>query len=202
MQPLPDSTGSDSGSQTPGEGGGFSDPTGRKVDLRSLINQANSIPISTIVTSYGQRVDDYNRRIRCPFHSGGNERTPSLWIYPDTNTFHCFGCKAGGRPVDWIARHEVMNKVDAALHIIERWGAHINTTQETAEIKGAGYDKAIFDFSNCVRMFIRKHEASVEAITYVEKLCFSFDKMNHKYHLNHDGLVALIDKIKKRLEIY
>lgn len=29
----------------------------------------------------------------CPFH---NEKRPSFYIYPETNTFHCFGCQENG----------------------------------------------------------------------------------------------------------
>ncbi|MCX6762583.1 MAG: CHC2 zinc finger domain-containing protein [Candidatus Moranbacteria bacterium] len=29
----------------------------------------------------------------CPFH---NEKHASFYIYPETNTFHCFGCQENG----------------------------------------------------------------------------------------------------------
>jgi len=29
----------------------------------------------------------------CPFH---NEKTPSFYIYPESNKFYCFGCQAKG----------------------------------------------------------------------------------------------------------
>jgi DNA primase catalytic core len=37
----------------------------------------------------------------CPFHE---EDTASLIVTPEKNLFHCFGCNAGGGPIDWVMR--------------------------------------------------------------------------------------------------
>ena len=37
----------------------------------------------------------------CPFHS---EKTPSFTVFPNTETFHCFGCGAGGDVISFIMR--------------------------------------------------------------------------------------------------
>ena len=37
----------------------------------------------------------------CPFH---DEKTPSFFVFPDTNSYHCFGCKASGDAIDYLMR--------------------------------------------------------------------------------------------------
>ncbi len=36
---------------------------------------------------------------RCPFHE---DRSPSLVVFPETRTFHCFGCRAGGDVISFL----------------------------------------------------------------------------------------------------
>lgn len=39
----------------------------------------------------------------CPFHS--NTHTPALIVFPDTQTFYCFGsCNEGGTVIDWVLK--------------------------------------------------------------------------------------------------
>ena len=42
----------------------------------------------------------------CPFHS---EKSPSFYVYPDTQSFYCFGCGAGG---DAITFAKKINSID------------------------------------------------------------------------------------------
>ena len=40
---------------------------------------------------------------RCPFH---DDDTPSLSVNAKKNLFRCFGCDAGGGPIDWVMKAE------------------------------------------------------------------------------------------------
>jgi DNA primase len=51
----------------------------------------------------------------CPFHGGGQERTPSLHVYADH--FHCYGCQAHGDVIDWVARRDGLSRLDAAREL-------------------------------------------------------------------------------------
>lgn len=41
---------------------------------------------------------------KCPFHGGGNERTPSFAVHPVKKTWHCHACDASGGVYEWRRR--------------------------------------------------------------------------------------------------
>jgi DNA primase len=43
----------------------------------------------------------FTHRCRCPYHKGGSERTPSLYIDNNNNSFKCFGCDAGSSVIQF-----------------------------------------------------------------------------------------------------
>lgn len=55
----------------------------------------------------------------CPFH---NEKSPSLHIYPDTQSFYCFGCGAGGDVITFIRRIANLDYVEAVRLLAGRVG--------------------------------------------------------------------------------
>ena len=50
----------------------------------------------------------------CPFHE---EDTPSFHVYPDTNSYYCFGCQKGGNVFTYVMEKEHVNFREA-LHIL------------------------------------------------------------------------------------
>lgn len=59
--------------------------------------------------------------LHCPFHSG--DRSPSLKVYPEQNTWHCFGCGKSGTVIDFVMEMErcsfldALKKLDADFHL-------------------------------------------------------------------------------------
>jgi DNA primase len=74
-------------------------------------------------------------RANCPFH---NEKTPSFYITPSTQRFHCFGCGAGGDAISFVRDHENLPFVDAVRKLASRAGIHLveEASDPLAEQKG------------------------------------------------------------------
>ena len=78
------------------------------------------IDIETVVSPYVS----LRRRGRlltglCPFH---NEKTPSFTVYPDSRSFYCFGCGAGGEIITFVRRIENLDFVEAVKSLAQRAG--------------------------------------------------------------------------------
>ena len=59
-----------------------------------------AIPIEDFIAQYVElRRSGRNLTGHCPFHE---DRTPSLVVFPETRTFHCFGCRAGGDVISFL----------------------------------------------------------------------------------------------------
>lgn len=57
--------------------------------------------------------------ISCPFHE---EDTPSLKLYPETNTFYCFGCGAGGDVITLARRLFGLDYGQAVVRLASDFG--------------------------------------------------------------------------------
>ena len=55
----------------------------------------------------------------CPFH---NEKTPSFTVYPDTQSFYCFGCGAAGDVINFVRKISNLGYVEAVKQLAGRAG--------------------------------------------------------------------------------
>lgn len=77
-------------------------------------------PIEDVASAYVQlRRRGRNMVGLCPFHG---EKTPSFTLYPDTASFYCFGCGAGGDVITFIKRIENLDYLDAVRFLADRAG--------------------------------------------------------------------------------
>lgn len=59
----------------------------------------------------------------CPFHQ--NTKTPAFTVYPETQSFHCFGCKASGTAFDFVMRTEGLEFREALEQLAHRVGVEL-----------------------------------------------------------------------------
>jgi len=72
----------------------------KNIEYEQKIQLANSVSIIDVVSiNVDLRKSGNKLAGRCPFHE---EKYPSFFIYPNTNSFYCFGCNKGGGVIDFV----------------------------------------------------------------------------------------------------
>lgn len=89
----------------------------------------------------------------CPFH---NEKTPSFTVYPDTRSFYCFGCGAGGDVVSFVRRIENLDYIEAVKAVAQMAGVSMpedgyddTLSKQRMRLLAANREAARF-FNNCL----------------------------------------------------
>ncbi len=85
--------------------------------LTELRNRAD---IETTISSYVnlKRAGRISKGL-CPFHG---EKTASFTVYPDTQSYYCFGCGNGGDVITFIKNIENLDYIDAVRFLADRVG--------------------------------------------------------------------------------
>lgn len=71
------------------------------------------LEIIEVAQRYGIAVNRQGKAL-CPFH---NEKTPSFTLYPDTQSFYCFGCGASGDAIELTARLFGLTAIEAVKRL-------------------------------------------------------------------------------------
>lgn len=84
----------------------------------------------------------------CPFH---NEKTPSFHIYPETQSFYCFGCGAGGDVISFVKKINNLDYPEAVKLLASRAGMPLPQESDDAgkkrsRLTGINKDAARFFF--------------------------------------------------------
>ncbi len=98
----------------------------------------------------------------CPFHS---EKTPSFTVYPNDNSFYCFGCGVGGDAITFVKNIEHLDYPDALEFLAKRAGITIPDTQSTQYSSTPRVDKK------------RLYAMNVDAAKYFHANLFSNDPL-------------------------
>jgi len=106
-----------------------------------------------------------NFKARCPFH---NEKSPSFYISPERQIWHCFGCQKGGDMFSFVKEIEGIEFPEALRILAQRAGIKLE------EFKSAVQDKrgVLFEICETASRFFEKQlyqsPAGKKALTYLK----------------------------------
>ena len=82
-----------------------------------------NVDIVDLISDYLELKKTGNRyKGLCPFHS---EKTPSFFVNPDNNFYHCFGCGAGGDSINFVMEIENLTFIESVKMLAERSGMEL-----------------------------------------------------------------------------
>ena len=62
---------------------------------------------------------------KCPFHGGGQEKTPSFKVDPDLKMYHCFGCNKGGSVIGFVMEMDKLSFPEAIKSLAHKMSIEI-----------------------------------------------------------------------------
>jgi len=98
-------------------------------DFIDRVRDSNDI-VEVIREYFPLKKSGQNYRALCPFH---NEKTPSFFISPSKQIYHCFGCGEGGNVFNFVMKIENISFYEAVKKLAERAGITVPRTKEEPE---------------------------------------------------------------------
>ena len=99
----------------------------------------------------------------CPFHQ---ERTPSFHVFPDRQSWRCFGaCATGGDAINFVMRTENLEFGEAIRELARRTGVQLQERRESR------VDPTAYDINESARAYFQRFLASTQgtgARAYIE----------------------------------
>ncbi len=120
-------------------------------------------------------------RANCPFH---HEKTPSFYVNPARQSFHCFGCGKGGDAIAFVRDHENLPFMEAVRKLAGRAGVQIREEDEDPEADQKRKSKGrLLDLHREAAAFfhelLMKDPAAAEAREYLKGRGFGCEMAAH-----------------------
>lgn len=125
-------------------------------EIKSKVDIVDFIAEYINLTKTGQ-----NYRALCPFHS---EKTPSFFISPSKQIFHCFGCGKGGDVVSFLIEYEKISFPEALSILASKAGIEFQIKSESSVSK----DKIYKIYEIASKFYSIKLEESDRAQRYLK----------------------------------
>lgn len=133
---------------------------------------------------------------RCPFH---NEKTPSFYVYPETQSFYCFGCGVGGEVITFIKKIENLDYIDAVKFLAQRAGMEM--PQNSYDDGMANLKRKIYEINRETARFFHNSllsPAGKKSLTYLKNRGLS-NKTIKKFGLGYaPNSFELVNHLKNK----
>ncbi|HYF36432.1 MAG TPA: DNA primase, partial [Prosthecobacter sp.] len=105
----------------------------------------------------------------CPFH---NEKTPSFNVRPSTNSYHCFGCGAGGNAFRFLMEHDGLSFIEAVKRLADAANIRIEEEVWDANAEQAAKHRALMirahkELAAWYHQLLMKHHIADKARAYL-----------------------------------
>ncbi len=90
----------------------------------------SKISIVDVVSTYTQVFHRNGEWIKCPFHGGGNERTPSRKLNLERGSYYCFGCHEHGSMFDFVMKMDKVTFPEAVKTLADKAGVEVEEMTE------------------------------------------------------------------------
>ncbi len=106
----------------------------------------------------------------CPFH---NEKTPSFYVSPAKQFYHCFGCGAHGTAVGFLMEYEHLSFPEAVEELAREAGLAVPREVTESRRQGPKVEPDLYDLlakaDRLYRGWLRHHPQSERAVAYLKQ---------------------------------
>jgi len=123
-----------------------------------------------IVELIGSRVElkkaGREYRACCPFH---NEKTPSFWVSPQKQFYHCFGCGAHGTALGFLMEYDKLSFPEAIEELAGRLGLEV-PREASSQPDNTGSTQPLYDLNlKAAKFFASVLPGDARAREYAKK---------------------------------
>lgn len=114
----------------------------------------------------------------CPFHA---EKTPSFNVYPQSSSFYCFGCGAGGDIITFVEKMENLDYIESVKFLAQKAGLSMPENSKKDE-QLSSIKTRIFETNRAAARFFHENLYSSkgrDALNYLYKRGLSDKTIKH-----------------------
>jgi DNA primase len=127
---------------------------------------------------------------RCPFHGGGQEKTPSFKVDPDLKMYHCFGCNKGGSVISFVMEMDKLTYPEAIKSLAKKMSVEL-IYEEGGPAEGeedTSIKEELFELykrmTNTFSHFLRGKQEGENALKYILERSIT-EEMIEKFKLGY-----------------